>query len=199
MPTAQPTSSDAKPTPKRVFSVPVGRFSQLSPASVVISKVPNSPTSAPCCASMNWISYRMTSSEIVRICRPGVTSCLIVITPKERSFQVAPPSWVTAIAPQSPTAQAVEASMAATLNKCFSGGIGLCCAFQVAPPSVVVMMVADLPTAHPVVGVPKSTLNNGSITPLSRDSQLVPPSVVRYTEPKLPTATASVRLRALTP
>ncbi len=51
MPTAQPFSGVAKLTPKSVFSVPTGRFSQVRPPSALASSVPNSPAMKPCCGS----------------------------------------------------------------------------------------------------------------------------------------------------
>src|SRR5262245_47294607 len=104
---------------------------------------------------------------------------MIVCFGRERSSHVAPPSVVTAIAPQSPTAHAVLASTARTRKSAFVGAIGLFWWVHVLPPSVVTRISADLPTAQPVFASAKSTLNSGTFVPLSRGSHVLPPFAVR--------------------
>ena len=82
------------------------------------------------------------------------------------------------MAPQSPTTQAVFASSASTLKRCFSDGMALRCACHVAPPSAVWRIDEDFPTAQPCVPSAKSTPKSGFFVPLSRDCQVFPASLV---------------------
>jgi hypothetical protein len=97
----------------------------------------------------------------------------------ERSCHVAPPSVVTAMAPQSPTAHTVFASTARTLKSDLPVSIGLFWRVLVLPPSAVVRISPDLPTAQPRCASAKSTLKSGTFVPLSRETHVLPPLFVR--------------------
>src|SRR5213595_939448 len=118
------------------------------------------------------------------------------MTASERSSQVAPPSRVVAIAPQSPTTHTVRASITFTLKRSFSGGIALFSGFQVLPPSAVARIVDYLPTIQPCSSWTKSTAKSGTLVLLSRACQVLPASAVWKREPELPAAHASLALIA---
>jgi hypothetical protein len=141
----------------------------------------------------------MMSSVMVVAMRPATCSVFTGVTPRERFSHVAPPSLVEMMAPQSPTAHAVRASIAFTLKRCFSIGSGVDCRFQVLPASSLWITSADLPTAQACCASPKSTLKSGSCVPLSTGCHVLPASVVCWRAPKFPTAHASLGPSARTP
>ena len=181
MPTTQPRSGVGEVDAEERLLGGRGRVaSRCAPPSVVARSVPNSPHDE---AVLRIGERDVVENDVVGDGGAHAARRLLDLdrsAPSERSSQVAPPSLVETIAPQSPTAHAVRGVDRLHLEEVLRRSTaGVFCAFQVLPPSAVWRIECRLADRPAVLRVGEVDAEERLLACRCRRAcQVLPPSVV---------------------